>query len=223
MVNSLTVLVLLLFVAVVALALTVWSALAVGRRRVAEPVDEPYRARSAERPSQDRPRDQVAAPVAKRTVVSPPRGVAEPKTSQPPIDFADPPRAPAERPATPRGPAGSARDQAGSPHAQVGSRRDQAPPPADPPAEIRPGRSGRTVREPTPGPAAGEPDQRPSGVSVRPRVVVTEAEPPRAPRRPEPDHTPAPPTNETPRATVKPREVEPNAFDRFIDAERRRN
>lgn len=246
--NSLTVLVLLLFTAAVALALTVWSALAVGRKRRAEPEDEPYEARGTARARETRSREPVVTPVAKRTVVSPPRIVVEPRSSQPPIDFADPPT---ERVGAARGPTGSARgevgaarygvgsahDQAGSARDQVGPARDQvgargsrapSPPPMDPPlpTEIRPGRSGRAVREPVADaavPAAGEQDRKPGGVSVRPRVVVTESEPPRAPQRPEPDAPRTPQTNETPRATVKPREVEPNAFDRFIDAERRRS
>lgn len=235
--NSLTVLVLLLFTAAVALALTVWSALAVGRKRRAEPEDEPYEARGTARARETRSREPVVTPVAKRTVVSPPRIVVEPRTSQPAIDFADPPT---ERVGAARGPTGSARGEVGaarygvgSAHDQAGSARDQvgahgsqapSPPPTDPPlpTEIRPGRSGRAVREPVADaavPAAGEQDRKPGGVSVRPRVVVTESEP----QRPEPDAPRTPQTNETPRATVKPREVEPNAFDRFIDAERRRS
>lgn len=242
--NSLTVLVLLLFTAVVALALTVWSALAVGRRRRVEPADEPYEARSAERAREVRPREQVTTPAAKRPVVSPPRITVGPRTSQPAIDFDDPPHAPAEPVGAARGPVGSVRDQAGPVRYEVGSDRDQAsstrdqvgargsqassplPTGSELPTEIRPGRSGRTIREPAAGkvdPGAGEQDRKTGGVNVRPRVVVTESEPPRAPQRPEPDAPRTSPTNETPRATVKPREVEPNAFDRFIDAERRRS
>ncbi len=192
--NSLTVLVLLLFIGVVALALTAWSALAVLRRRRVEPPDEPREVRAGEHAHVAQPRPRTEAPVAKRVVVAPPRVAAEPKP----------------RPATP--------DVTDQPRATV----EPAPYLSKPPTEIKPGRSGRTIREPAVapvGPSVGETGQKAGGTSVRPRVVVTESEQPRAQQQVEPNA----PANETPRVTVKPREVEPNAFDRFIDAERRRS
>ncbi len=74
--------------------------------------------------------------------------------------------------------------------------------------------SGAEPATDKPGPATREKAERGTGKAQRPRVVVTDAE---SAREQESEQA-----SEPGRATVSPGKVERDAFDRFLDAERRR-